>query len=359
MPDMIKIGEFQIGNGCPALIIAEAGVNHEGDLRLAKQLVDAAADAGANAIKFQTYHMKELISAPAMQRSISPRARQYYPWLEDSSWLDKMDKSLTAGEYHELYEYAASRKLLFLSSAWDEASVDLMEKIGAPAYKVGSGDLTHLPLLRYIAGKRKPILLSVGLGTASEIRRAAKAIREVYPECPLVLLHCIVSYPAPPEELNLRFVQTLRRRFRLPVGFSDHSVGIETGAYAVAAGADVIEKHLTLNRALPGLDQRHSLLPEEFRAMVQMIRRAEAMLGTGRSKLSGVEREERVLARRSCTAARDLRAGEQLSPEKFQFQRPAVGVSPARAELLVGRRLRRNRKAGEPISWRDLERRRA
>lgn len=355
MRSVVRIGDVTIGDGYPTFVIAEIGVNHEGELALAVRLVNAAADAGADAVKFQTYNTEKLISMVAMRRAVSKQARQFYPWLNDSTWLRKMNKRLTLNEYRALAAQARSCGLLFLSSAWDEESVDLVEEAGAAAYKVGSGDLTHLPLLRYIASKRKPIIISTGLGELSEIRQAISTIRDVYPACPIALLHCIVSYPTAQREVNLSFIQTLRRLFSVPVGFSDHTTETDTGGIAVAAGATIIEKHFTLDKSLPGLDHAHSLDAEEFRSQVEFIRRVEAMLGTGVWQLTEVEREERKLARRSCHATCDLHPGELITWDKIAILRPATGCPPGKAHQLIGRRVQRPVKAGEAIRWRNTE----
>src|SRR5215469_5488191 len=329
----VQIGNRTIDDNHPCFIIAEAGVNHNGDLETAKQLVDAAAEAGADAVKFQTFKAAALISAA------TPKAEYQKATTGSSEGQLEMVRRLEMPEAmtRAVAEHAAKRKILFLSTGFDEGSVDLLDAIGVPAFKIGSGDLTALPLLEFIGHKKKPVILSTGMSYMEEVRSAVQTLREA--GCPeLALLQCVSSYPADPEAANLRVIQTLKDCFNVPVGFSDHSLGIELAIAAVALGANIIEKHITLDVTLPGPDHRVSMTPDAFQTMTRSVRLVEASCGDGVKRPTPSERNVPDVARRSIVAACTIPQGAVITPTMLAFKRPGTGISPANWKEIVGRR---------------------
>jgi N,N'-diacetyllegionaminate synthase len=349
-----RIGGKPIGFGEPTFIIAEAGVNHNGDLRTALELVDSAAAAGANCIKFQTYSVENLISMTEMKKVITPEILKFYSWLNDDRWLSEMDKRLTKEEYLAVIARCQEKGITFISSPWDDESVDLLEGLGVQAYKIGSGDLTNYPILKKIGSCRKPVILSVGMGSIEEIHGAIDVLRTAGTD-QLILLHCIVSYPAEEADANLRFIHHLRDTFKVPVGFSDHTLSVALPSLAVAAGACAIEKHFTVEKDAPGLDQKNSMDIREFRDMVEEIRKMERVLGSYEKELTAVERKELVLGRRSINAKRLIKEGEQLASEMLCFLRPANGISPALLKSVLGKFASKDIHPGEAIQWESLK----
>ena len=345
----IKISGREIGEEHSCFIIAEAGVNHNGNVDLAKQLVDAAVEAGADAVKFQTFKAAELISVAApkadYQRATTGNAEQQLEMVRRLEMTEDMTRSLA--------DYAAMRKIIFLSTGFDEGSVDLLDAIGVPAFKVGSGDITALPLLEFIGRKRKPVVLSTGMSYLEEVRRAVETL--VASGCPEVaLLHCVSGYPVDPNAANLRVIQTLKDTFKVPVGFSDHSLGTELSIVAVALGANIIEKHITLDTSLPGPDHRASLTPEAFKSMVRSIRLVEPSLGDGVKRPTLSEQNVRDVARRSIVAACTIPRDTVITREMLAFKRPGTGISPAEWMKIVGRRTRREIPVDALIAIGDL-----
>jgi N,N'-diacetyllegionaminate synthase len=334
-----------VGEG-PAFVIAEAGVNHNGDLELAHRLVDAAADAGADAVKFQTFRTDALVSQAA------PKARyQVETTGEGESQRAMLARLELSAEAHAtLRDHAARRGLVFFSTPFDEASADLLDGLGVELLKVPSGEVTNVPLLRHVAAKGRPVLLSTGMCTLDEVGAAVAELRAAG-DPPLAILHCVSAYPAPVEDTNLRALDTLRARFGVPVGLSDHSLGIEIALAAVARGAAVLEKHLTLDTALPGPDHRASLAPAEFAGLVRGVRAIEVALGDGAKRPMPSELDTRAVARRSLVAARSLPAGHRLGREDVAVKRPGTGISPAELPAVLGRRLARSVAADELLDW--------
>ncbi len=327
------IGKAMIGTG-RCFVIAEAGVNHNGNVDQAVALVDAAADCGADAVKFQTFSADRLATGDA------PKAR--YQERDPAVSQRDMLRGLEIDEevHRRLSARATERDIVFLSSPFDELSADLLEAIDVAAYKVPSGELTNIPLLRHIAMKRRPMIVSTGMATLDEVRNAIEAIEGIDPE-PIALLHCVSAYPAEPHEANLRAMTTLREAFGVPVGWSDHMLGIEVALAAAALGAAIIEKHLKLDRALPGPDHAASLEPREFAQMVRDIRSIEAALGSGMKQPTAAELEIAAVARKSIVAARPIEQGHLLSAEDLVLRRPGTGLPPAMLEQVIGRRIKR------------------
>ena len=331
----ISIGTRSIGAGSPCFVIAEAGVNHNGSPDLAVKLVDAAAEAGADAVKFQTFRADQLASPNA------PKA-WYQRDTADSgeSQLEMLRRlELPREAYRQLRDHAQRQGIVFLSTPFDEGSAALLDELGVPAFKTSSGDLTNLPLLRFIARAGKPMLVSTGMATLEEVCEAIAAIRSEGLET-IALLQCTSAYPADPRDANLRVIDVMRQEFGLPVGYSDHTTGLETAIAAVALGACVIEKHLTVSRSLPGPDHAASLDPGAFARLVADVRLVEAALGDGRKVPSERERETATVARKSLVAARDIAAGEKLTPALVAIQRPGNGLPPRMRDHVLGRAVR-------------------
>ena len=346
----IEFSGKKIGEGCPCFIIAEAGVNHNGSLELAKQLVDAAAETGADAVKFQTFKAKELISVVApkaeYQKITTEAAERQLEMVQRLEMSEEMTRSVAA--------HAAHRGILFLSTGFDEASVDLLDEIGVPVFKISSGDVTDLPLLEFIGRKGKPVILSTGMSYLEEVESAVKTLLAA--GCPeLALLQCVSSYPADPNAANLKVIETLKSMFRFPVGFSDHSLGNEVAIAAVAMGANILEKHLTLDANLPGPDHRVSLTPQAFGQMVKSIRLVEASRGDGVKRPTPGEQNVRNVARRSIVAAREIPRGTVITRDMLAFKRPGTGISPAEWRNVVGKKTVREVAPDALIHMGDIE----
>lgn len=337
----IQLVNRLIGPGQPVFVIAEAGVNHNGDLKMARALIDVAVETGADAVKFQTFQADRLVTANA------PKAEyQLQTTGAAESQLELLRRfELSADAHRELQAHCHERGIIFLSTPFDEEAVDLLHELNVPAFKISSGDLTNSPLLEYVASKGKPVILSTGMSELSELIEAVSVLNMAGCENP-VLLHCVSNYPAEPAEVNLRAMQTMRSAFDVPVGFSDHTEGIDVALAAVAMGACVIEKHFTLDRTLPGPDHRASLEPAELRDLVRSIRRVEIALGSGRKVPTAREIETAKVARRSLVAARDLPAGTTLERDMVVMRRPGTGLSPTLLETLVGQQTARDISAG-------------
>jgi N-acetylneuraminate synthase/N,N'-diacetyllegionaminate synthase len=346
----VDVGGRVVGDGAPAFLIAEAGVNHNGDLDLARRLVDVAAEAGADAVKFQTFRTSALVS-----REAPKAAYQQLTTRGDETQHDMLARlELGAAEHATLKAHARARGLIFFSTPFDEASADFLDALGVPLFKVPSGEVTNLPFLRHVAAKRKPVVLSTGMATLAEVDAAVGAIRAAG-DPPLVLLHCVSAYPAPAEDTNLRAMDTLRARFGCPVGLSDHTIGLEVAIAAVARGAAVVEKHVTLDKRLPGPDHAASLEPPELAALVRAIRIVERALGDGDKRPMPSERDTRRVARKSLVAARALEPGDVLVRDAVAIKRPGTGISPADLEQVLGRVVARPVATDEVLEWSALE----
>jgi len=339
-----------VGPGHPCFVIAEAGVNHNGDPELARRLVDVAAEAGADAVKFQTFHAKRLVSPTA------PKAAYQRQTTDASeSQLEMLRRlELSPAAHRELRDYCRAKGVLFLSTPFDEESADLLDELGVPVFKIGSGEITNHPFLEYVARKGRPIILSTGMSYLGEVDEAYWAIRRA--GCgDVVLLHCVTDYPAAPASANLRAMQTLAAAFPAPVGYSDHTPGLEVALAAVALGACVLEKHFTLDRSLPGPDHRASLEPHELKSLVAGIRTVELALGDGIKRPAPAEMGNREVARRSLVAAQAIAPGTVITREMLTAKRPATGIPPTLVDLVVGRTARRPLAAGQFLAWSDLE----
>jgi N-acetylneuraminate synthase len=347
---IIRVAHHEIGDGRPAFVIAEAGVNHNGRIDLAEQLVDIAADAGCDAVKFQTFD-------PVMLATPEAAKAEYQQETTGSggSQLDMLKGLVLSHDAHaRLEQRARDRRLVFLSTPFDEGSADFLDDLGVPAFKVSSGDLTNTLLLRHLARKRKPVLLSSGMATLDEVLAAIATLAEAgAPE--IAVFHCVSNYPAQPADCNLRAMATLRAATGRPVGWSDHTHGIDVTVASVALGAQLVEKHFTISRDLPGPDHRASLEPAELAAMVRGIRNVEAALGDGAKVPRPSEQGVAAVARRSLCYRDDLAAGTQLAEAHLIALRPGTGLSPTQLPAVLGRRLARSVQRGHLVDVTDFE----
>ena len=336
MVSSLEIRGRKIGPGQPCFIIAEAGVNHNGDVSMASEMIRAAAAAGVDAVKFQTFVPEKLVAAEA------PRAEYQIEATHDGgSQLDLLRPLvLPKHAYLQLIAEANAQGLLFLSTPFDPESANFLDQLGLPAFKVSSGDLTDLPFLEMLARKGKPVLISTGMATLSDVTAALEVVRS-HGAPPVGLFHCVSNYPTHPADCNLRAIKTLDDTFRVPVGWSDHTDGIDITLAAVALGASLIEKHFTLDRDLPGPDHKASLEPDELRAMVEGIRRVESSLGDGIKRPVASELDVAAVARKSLYWSQSLAAGTTVRAEHLVELRPGTGIPPALKNELVGQRLRR------------------
>jgi len=345
----LEIANRSIGNNESCFIIAEAGVNHNGDINLAKQLIDVAKEAGADAVKFQTFKAEELVTQNTEKAEYQKKATD-----AEESQLKMIKKlELSQSDFKELFVYAMKKDIMFLSSPFDKGSADLLDDLGVPAFKIPSGEITDFPLLKHIASKKKPIILSTGMSTLGEIEEALEVLRKEGAG-EIILLHCVSCYPAKIEAMNLRAMETLRSAFKLPVGLSDHSTSIDIPIAAVALGACTIEKHFTLDKNLPGPDHRASLEPGELKQMVKGIRDIEKAMGNGIKKPTWEETENRKAARRSIVAKVDISKGAIITEEMLAVKRPGGGIEPKYMETIAGRFSIRSIKKDELITRVDL-----
>lgn len=342
----IKIAGRTIGEGQPCFIIAEAGVNHNGDIKLARQLIDAAKQAGADAVKFQTFTADRVVTRYAEKADYQEKTTK-----KEESQYEMLNKLELSEEAHqELKTYADRQGIIFLSTPYDQTSVNLLVNLGVPALKISSADITNHPLLAHAAATRLPVILSTGMSTLGEVEEAVGVITNTGNKR-LILLHCNFNYPARLEDINLRAMATLKQAFGWPVGYSDHTTGIEVSLAAVTLGAVVIEKHFTLDRGLPGPDHRASLEPAELKGMVSGIRNIEKALGSAVKRPAGEEIPNRRVSRRSIVAATDIPAGAVISREMLDTKRPGTGIPPKHVSTLVGRKAVTTIRKDELITW--------
>lgn len=333
---MIRIGNNIIGESQPTFIIAEAGVNHNGDIDLAMKLIDAAAEAGADCVKFQTFNAERLVtlSAPkaAYQKITNDAATQY-------EMLKRLE--LPAEAYPLLKQRAEKNGLVFLSTPFDETAADFLESLGIPGFKVSSSDLTNTPFLGYLARKGLPIILSTGMSDIEEIEEAVNAINDNGNK-QIILLQCTSDYPASPENVNLIVIETLAKRFGLLVGFSDHTVGSLAASLAVALGASVLEKHFTMDKNFDGPDHKASAEPHEFSEMVSMVRLSEKLLGSSEKKITESEKDIVNLVRKSVVAKVPILTGTIIDSDMLTIKRPGIGIPPAGLKNIVGKMAKRD-----------------
>jgi N,N'-diacetyllegionaminate synthase len=329
-------------------IIAEAGVNHNGDVDAGRKLIDAAARAGADAVKFQTFKAEELVAQSA------PKAPYQTTTTGAGSQLEMLQAlELSEEDHFQLKEHAESQNIQFCSTAFDPSSVDFLEKLGVPFFKIPSGEITNYPLITHIARKSKPVILSTGMSELTEVKTALSWLGDgpqANDNLPgISILHCVTAYPAPVNAVNLKCMQSMSQSLGHPVGYSDHSLGLEIPIAAVALGATVLEKHFTLDRTLPGPDHNASLEPAELCEMVAAIRLIENALGDGKKKPAVCELENLSSVRRGIVATQVIKAGEQFSENNITVRRPVHGLPASEWPRIIGRNAERDFKINEPI----------
>ena len=330
------------------LIIAEAGVNHNGDLDRAKQLIDAAAKAGADLVKFQTFSADRLVTRTATkavyQSQTTDKAESQYEMLRRLELSSEM--------HRELIAHCAKQNIGFFSTAFDLESVDLLVSLGQDHFKIPSGEITNLPYLLKIGRLGQNVILSTGMATLGDIEAAIGALEQAgTPRAKITVLHCTTEYPTPMTEVNLRAMQSIRSAFGVEVGYSDHTPGIEVAIAAVAMGASVIEKHFTMDCNLPGPDHKASLEPDDLEAMVSAIRNIEIALGDGVKRLTHSEARNMPVMQKSLVASQNIQTGETFSAENITTKRPGTGISPMRWDEVIGRKASRDFAADELIDF--------
>lgn len=315
------------------LIIAEAGVNHNGDIGLAKKLIDVAAEAGADYVKFQTFSADRLVTHAAKKADYQTKSMDGNE--SHHEMLRRLE--LTPAMHNELIAHCALQNIVFLSTGFDIESVDLLVSLGQNLFKIPSGEITNLSYLRHIGQLGKPVILSTGMATLGDIEAAIEVLEEAgTARSNLTVLHCTTEYPTPMSEVNLRAMESIHCAFGVAVGYSDHTQGIEVAIAAVVLGATVIEKHFTLDRNLPGPDHKASLEPAELKAMVTAIRNIEVALGDGIKRLTPGEAKNKPVARKSLVARQAIKAGELFSAQNVTAKRPGTGISPMRWDEIIG-----------------------
>jgi N,N'-diacetyllegionaminate synthase len=331
----IKIGNKWIGEDYPTFVIAEGGINHNGELKLAKKIIDKAKNIGADAIKFQTFKANDLTSTKS----------NYYKLFK------KLE--LTEENFIELSCYAKKRNIIFLSTPFSNNAIDLLEKLNVPAFKIASGDLTNIPLIEYASTKNKPMIISTGMSNLNEIRDAIRAIKK-HGNNKIILMHSISSYPTPYNDVNLKVIKNLKNEFPYTVGFSDNGDDSLVPIISVAMGAKIIEKHFTVDKKLSGPDQKLSADPVELKNIIQNIRKIEKMMGDGIKKCRSSESVNLIEARRSITAKKEILRGEKIEMDFIDFKRPATGISPKFIKKVLGKTVKKKIKIDESIKWNDL-----
>lgn len=349
MKKRFKIGNRWIGEGEPTYFIAEAGSNFDGSLSLAKELVNAAKENGAEAIKFQSFLADKIVSSETFKGfKLSFQAK----WEKPVYQVYK-EAEFPRNWHKEIAVYAKKQGIAFFSAPYDFEAVDLLAEINVPTFKIGSGDITWLEIIEYIAKKKRPIILSTGASTLAEIIEAIETIKKTGNQ-ELVLMQCITNYPAKIENINLNVINSFRELFDCIIGYSDHSLGDIAVLGAVALGAKVIEKHFTLDKKKRGPDHPHAMEPQEFKEMVEKTRMLERTLGSRIKEVTPEEKETVIIQRRSLHAVCNLKADEELTEDKIIELRPATGILPKYKKNILGRKIKRNLKMGEVIKWEDL-----
>ncbi|MDR1756467.1 MAG: N-acetylneuraminate synthase [Culturomica sp.] len=321
------------------IIIAEAGVNHNGSTELAKQLIDAAAMAGVDYVKFQTFKADQLVTKQARQATY--QAKNTGTERSQYEMLKKLE--LTPDQHIELVAYCKQRDVKFFSTAFDMESAEFLSSLHLGLWKIPSGEITNYPYLKRIAGENQPVILSTGMSTMEDIQAAISVLVKYGTDRQqITVLHCNTQYPTPMEDVNLLAMQTIAKEIGVKIGYSDHTLGIEVAIAAVALGATVIEKHFTLNRNMEGPDHKASLEPQELKAMVNAIRNVEKALGSSEKTVSPSENENRIVARKSIVAAKFIAKGEVFTEENLTVKRPGNGISPMKWEEVMGKTAVRN-----------------
>lgn len=314
------------------LIIAEAGVNHNGSMESAKRLIDVAEGSGADYVKFQTFKAETLVTQTADKAEYQKELTD----LDETQFKMIKKLELDRAAHEELIQYCENKDIRFLSTAFDQDSIDMLAELDIPLFKIPSGEITNLPYLRHIGRMGKPIIMSTGMSTLAEVRSALNVLLETGAEKDkITVLHCNTEYPTPMEDVNLKAMLTVGNKLGINVGYSDHTLGIEVSIAAVAMGATVIEKHFTLDRTLPGPDHAASLEPDELKKMINVIRNIEKAMGDGLKKPSSSEIKNMPIARKSIVAKKSIKKGELFSEENLTVKRPGTGISPMEWDSII------------------------
>ncbi|MDD2731846.1 MAG: N-acetylneuraminate synthase [Candidatus Pacebacteria bacterium] len=344
----IKVSKKRyIGISDPCFVIAEAGVNHNKSLVLAKKLVDAAKYAGADAVKFQTFKSENLVTFNSSTAKHQKKKGKKETQLEFLKSLE-----LSYQSFKELKKYCDKKGIIFLSAPHTEDAIDFLEPL-VPLYKIGSGDLNNYSFLMKVAEKKKPIILSTGMGDLKEIKSALSVLKKAKNNR-IIILHCTTSYPCPIDKVNLRAMETLRREFGLMVGYSDHTLTTTIPQLAAALGAKVIEKHFTLNKNMIGPDHKSSLEPKELKTAIKLIREAEKAMGDGIKKPYSSEQVIKKIVRKSIVAKKDIIKGLRITKDMLDVKRPGTGIEPKYLNKIIGKFAKKNIKKDELISWKNI-----
>ena len=342
----IEIDGTPIGFDEPCYIIAEIGINHNGDVSLAKKMIDAAVESGANAVKFQKRDLKSIYQKQILEN----------PTLDSQGTeilLDVLNEvEFNENDFKNIVEYCKEREITFLCTPWDIPSVDFLEKLNVSAYKIASADLTNFPLIQYISKTKKPMIISTGMSNMEEIERTVKFVKNE--KASFLLLHCNSTYPSPIELLNLELIPVLREKFDVPIGYSGHETGIISSVTAANMGGVIVERHITLDRSMEGLDQAASLEPTEFKKMVEYIRDSEKAKGTNIKKMTRGEVLQREVLGKSIVCSAEIKKGDTFTEENIEVKSPARGLSPQYFFELLGKKAPREIKIGEYLQLEDL-----
>jgi N-acetylneuraminate synthase/N,N'-diacetyllegionaminate synthase len=350
MKRVVDIGGRAVGPAHPVLVVAEATINHNGDLDLARRMIRAAAGAGADAVKFQAYHTEEFLASRDLTYTYVSQGRE----VTESQYDMFKRCELGRTDFEAIRDECRRQGVLFVCTATDVEAARMLVDIGIAAIKVGSDDVVHHPMLRSLARLGKTLILSTGMADMAEVRRAVAAVEEAGAE-EVVLLHCTSMYPTPEDRANILCVQTLQREFDCPVGFSDHTLGLSAAGGAVALGACLVERHFTLDRNMAGPDHAVSVDPPALAALVQTIRTTERNLGSAQVAPTPEEMEMRRIARRSIVARTAIPRGTVLGRDHFAYKRPGTGIAPMDEAFVLGRRTKREVAEGEPITLEVVE----
>ena len=342
----ITINQIEISYDQPCYIIAEIGINHNGDIEIAKKLIDAAIESGANAVKFQKRNLKSIYQKEILED----------PTLDSQGTeilLDVLNEiEFKEEEFKIIFDYCQKQKITFLCTPWDIPSVNFLEKLNVPAYKIASADLTNFPLIKHISKTKKPMILSTGMSNMDEIEKTVNFIKNL--ETDFLLLHCNSTYPSPVELLNLNLIPMLKEKFNVPIGYSGHETGIISTVTAVSMGGVVVERHITLDKTMEGLDQSSSLEPDQFKKMVEFIRESEKAKGNQQKKMTRGEILQREVLGKSVICASDIQIDEVFSEKNIEVKSPARGLSPQYFYQLLGKKSNRIIKRGEYLQSEDL-----
>ena len=349
MSKVVHIAGRAVGAGEPCYIIAEAGVNHNGDIGMALELIDVASETGADAVKFQSL-TADLLTSPQ-----APKASYQLETVGEEGSQADMIRALEMGreDHEKMIEHAGKRGITFFSTPFDPVNADMLEELGAVVFKTGSGEVNNWPHLRHIARKGKPIIFSTGMSYLGEVDAAIRVMQAEGAD-EIILMHCVSQYPAPIDQSNLRAMQTMARAFDRPTGHSDHSIGIEVPLAATAMGAVAIEKHVTLGKTLPGPDHKASADPDEFRLIVRGIRAVESSLGNGIKEPQAAEKETRAIVRRSIAASVPIPKGTVLGLEHLKMVRPGGFIPPDLIDYVVGRETTTDIPVEQFLAWSNL-----